>query len=228
MSINYSLQDDDLRSVTTTNTNERVPIEYRNDDEKRTEEETKEANKSTSDDVKITLRGRENEETIEIAISEEMSKQDALEKIKALLVAYEFGKDEFNQIEIPYHPKLVGIINTLKESLPEGTALELLMNGDVSKILGEIDKASLKEALKDFEQADTITFRTDAEKEKYIAAISEFPDIIKNDSKYQVKPNEYFAKFAKPMNNRNKSDEESKKSQGSKKLPNVPKPKQGR
>jgi hypothetical protein len=55
-----------------------------------------------------------------------------------------------------------------------------------------------------------------------------FPDIIKDDSKYQVKPNEYFAKFAKPMNNRNKSDEESKKSQGSKKLPNVPKPKQGR
>jgi hypothetical protein len=48
------------------------------------------------------------------------------------------------------------------------------MDGDVSKIIEEIGKDSLKEALKDFEQADTITFRTDAEKEKYIAAISEF------------------------------------------------------
>jgi hypothetical protein len=34
-----------------------------------------------------------------------------------------------------------------------------------------------------------------------------FPDIIKDDSKYQVKPNEYFAKFAKPMNNSNGSGE---------------------
>ena len=161
--------------------------------------------------VKITLRGRENQEEIQkISIYEEMSNQDALEKINALLVAYKFGKDEFNLIEIPYHPKLIGSIKTLKESLPEGTALELLMNGDVSKILGEIDEASLKEALKDFEQADTITFRTDAEKEKYIAAISEFPDIKIDDSKYQVKPNEYFAKFAKPMNDPNNRGEKPK------------------
>ena len=132
-------------------------------------------NPSSPDLLKITLRGgKENDKTINLEITDEMTSEEALEKLKKELEAFKFGKFKFNLIEIPYHPKLVGIINTLKESLPEGTALELLMNGDVSKILGEIDEASLKEALKDFEQADTITFRTDAEKEKYIAAISEF------------------------------------------------------
>jgi hypothetical protein len=161
--------------------------------------------------VKITLRGRENQEEIqEISIYEEMTNQDVLEKINALSIAFKFGEFKFNQIEIPYHPKLVGIINTLKKSLPEGTALKLVMNGDVSKILGEIDKASLEEALKDFEQADTITFRSKEDKEEYIKAISNFPNIKIDDSKYQVKPNEYFAKFAKPMNDPNNSGEKPK------------------
>jgi hypothetical protein len=161
--------------------------------------------------VKITLRGRENQEEIqEISIYEEMTNQDVLEKINALSIAFKFGEFKFNQIEIPYHPKLVGIINTLKKSLPEGTALKLVMNGDVSKILGEIDKASLEEALKDFEQADTITFRSTEDKGEYIKAISNFPNIKIDDSKYQVKPNEYFAKFAKPMNDPNNSGEKPK------------------
>jgi hypothetical protein len=37
-----------------------------------------------------------------------------------------------------------------------------------------------------------------------------FPNIKIDDSKYQVKPNEYFAKFAKPMNDPNNSGEKPK------------------
>ena len=85
------------------------------------------------------------------------------------------------------------------------------MDGDVSKIIEEIGKDSLGKALKDFEQADTITFRSKEDKEEYIKAISNFPNIKIDDSKYQVKPNEYFAKFAKPMNDPNKSGENQKR-----------------
>ena len=55
-----------------------------------------------------------------------------------------------------------------------------------------------------------------------------FPDIIKDDSKYQVKPNEYFAKFAKPMNNRNKSGEKLGQARPQNQPSNGHKPKQGR
>ena len=139
-----------------------------------------------------------------------MTSEEALQKLKKELEAFKFGKDEFNLIEIPYHPKLIGSIEALKERLPEGIGLELLMDGDVSKIIEEIGKDSLGKALKDFEQADTITFRSKEDKEEYIKAISNFPNIKIDDSKYQVKPNEYFAKFAKPMNDPNNSGEKPK------------------
>ena len=168
-------------------------------------------NPSSPDLLKITLRGdKENDKTINLEITDEMTSEEALEKLKKELEAFKFGKFKFNLIEIPYHPKLIGSIKTLKESLPEGTALELLMDGDVSKIIEEIGKDSLGKALKDFEQADTITFRSKEDKEEYIKAISNFPNIKIDDSKYQVKPNEYFAKFAKPMNDPNNSGEKPK------------------
>lgn len=168
-------------------------------------------NPSSPDLLKITLRGgKENDKTINLEITDEMTSEEALQKLKKELEAFKFGKDEFNLIEIPYHPKLIGSIKTLKESLPEGTALELLMDGDVSKIIEEIGKDSLGKALEDFEQADTITFRSKEDKEEYIKAISNFTNIKIDDSKYQVKPNEYFAKFAKPMNDPNNSGEKPK------------------
>ena len=168
-------------------------------------------NPSSPDLLKITLRGgKENDKTINLKITTEMTSEEALQKLKKKLEAFKFGKDEFNLIEIPYHPKLIGSIKTLKESLPEGTALELLMDGDVSKIIEEIGKDSLGKALEDFEQADTITFRSKEDKEEYIKAISNFTNIKIDDSKYQVKPNEYFAKFAKPMNDPNNSGEKPK------------------
>ena len=91
-------------------------------------------NPSSPDLLKITLRGgKENDKTINLEITDEMTSEEALEKLKKELEAFKFGKFKFNLIEIPYHPKLIGSIKTLKESLPEGTALELLMDGDVSK-----------------------------------------------------------------------------------------------
>jgi hypothetical protein len=184
-------------------------IQKPNVEKKQTAKKTEIA-KSKFEGVVLTLRGGDNEEkTIEIEITEDMSNQDALNSVKEVLKANKFGVDGYNYLEIPYHPKLVGIINTLKKSLPEGTTLGVIMPEDFSSKIVNIDKDSLKKILEDFEQADTIIFRNDADKQAYIALLPEGSDIERDDSKYQVKSKEDIANLENPINKRNENVEKS-------------------
>jgi hypothetical protein len=163
--------------------------------------------------VELTLRGADNKDiTIPLVFAEGLTNQAALEIVINELKKNKFGVDGvYNYVEIPYHPKLVGMVKKLKESLPEGSTLAVTMPEDFSAKMINIDK----DRLEDFEQADKIIFASAADKKSYIKLLdtNKIP-LAEDESKYQVANELDMSNFAKPVNQRNKDAKNSQKSKG--------------
>jgi hypothetical protein len=137
---------------------------------------------------------------------------DALEKLKKALKESKFGEGGFNLIEIPYHPKLEGIVNALKKEYPN-SIIKVLMPKNFGVTSGNL---TIKNRLKDFEQADKIIFKTEIDKEIYMKVLKENQINDVDESKYQVKDViQNLKPFEQPTNQRSLGAEKAKEAEKS-------------